>query len=826
MPLSVKLFVRDLLSGSSLLFLVCLITAVASLSTVSLFTDRVRQAITQQAGESLAADIRIESDLPIQAELRDIVLGSSLISADIINFRSVVMQGFQSSLADIRGVSAGYPLRGTVYIADSPTLEGYPIDAIPDPGTIWVEPSILARLNLAVGDSIDIGAKRFVISKVITFRPDEGWRFLEIAPTILLNIEDIEGTQLVVPGSRVEYEYLIAGSEAELNRQRNIIDSQLLPGQELDDINDARPEVRNSVIRAEQFLHLAAVISVILSGIAIAMCAKEFVGRHEMTVAIYKTFGANHGTVYRLLGVHLIIIILIATFIGLAFGYIAQLYLAQLGINLIEAELPQPSLSSVFIAPLTSVLVIFGFALIPIASLRNVSPIKLLRNDVVIEPLSRFITIGTVVIFLALLIGILVNDIELLITILLIGFFATVVMFIFARILIRLSYFFKGYLKSFWKYGISNIARRKTESATQVIAFGLSIMVILILTISKDQLLMTWQNTLPESTPNNFLINIQPNNEDDLVEMLQAYEVEDAVLFPIVRGRISHVNDIEIDSFEAINDEAADELRDDINLTWSSEVPEGNTIISGDWWETSSEQPELSLAESYAEETGLSLGDEITFFISGQYISATVTNIRSVNWESFNPNFFLIISPGLIENFPYTSITSFYLEEGARELVFDITSSFPSISAIDIGAVIRQVQGAMSQASIAVQYVFLFTLIAGILVMIATIQVSKKQRIYEGGIIKSVGGTAGIVQGTMIVEFFCIGGLSGLLGSSLAIAGSFYLATSIFELESYSINWFLLPIGFGIGGLFVSLISFITTKSISHRSLTYLLREV
>ena len=204
MPLSVKLFVRDLLSGSSLLFLVCLITAVASLSTVSLFTDRVRQAITQQAGESLAADIRIESDLPIQAELRDIVSGSSLISADIINFRSVVMQGFQSSLADIRGVSTGYPLRGTVYIADSPTLEGYPIDAIPDPGTIWVEPSILARLNLAVGDSIDIGAKRFVISKVITFRPDEGWRFLEIAPTILLNIEDIEATQLVVPGSRVE----------------------------------------------------------------------------------------------------------------------------------------------------------------------------------------------------------------------------------------------------------------------------------------------------------------------------------------------------------------------------------------------------------------------------------------------------------------------------------------------------------------------------------------------------------------------------------------------------------------------------------------------
>jgi putative ABC transport system permease protein len=781
--LAARLLARDWRSGEVLVLLAALVVAVGAMSAVTFFTDRVRAAVAQQAGEALAADLRVESINPLPPALHPAAERHGLAKADVVSFRSVVVAGEATSLADVRGVSEGYPLRGTVRVADR--LAAAPRDAvgIPGRGEVWVEPSLLARLGAVVGDDLEVGTLRLRITQTLEFRPDEGWRFMEIAPTALLHLEDVRASGLLAPGSIAEYEALYAGDTAALAAFRAEIEPLLRPQDEVQDFRDGRPEVRAAVGNAERFLVLAALVSVLLGGVAVAMAARRFVARRLDAVALMKCLGARHGEVLRLNVLQLLILVLVAGVLGSVLGFLAQFGLTALLADFIEAQLPAPSLQGAVLGPLTALAVAVGCALPPLLQLGAVPPARVLRNDVGPPPLRYTTIYGVAAAAVTARLYMLFGDLELIVY-LLGGAVGTFFVLYFAgRLLVLLLQQLRGGVGVAWRYGIANVGRRGRESSVQVVAFGIGLMVLLLLTSVRTELMEEWQATLPESAPNHFVINIQPSERDALGAALVAAGVPGPSFTPLVRARISHVNGRPVEEYAALTERGRNELEDETNLTWAAELSPDNELVSGEWWSATPDVPELSLEEELRAAIGLELGDEITYAIGGESLTVRLTSTRLVHWDSFRPNFFMVLSPGAIEQFAHTYITSFHVGAEQRGVTVDLVRRFPSVSVLDIGAVLDQVRRAMDRAALAVQYVFLFTLAAGIMVLLAAIQATRDERMFESAVLRTLGARRSVVLQGVAAEFTALGVLAGILAALSAASIGYVLATQLFQLE-------------------------------------------
>ncbi len=823
--LAARLLVRDWKAGETLVLFVALLVAVAAMSAVGFFTDRVRQAMTQQASEMLAADLKVESDYPLDPDLKSRAIARNLDTAEIINFRSVVLAGDASSLADVRGVTQGYPLRGEVRIAD--TLAGTPRTAVgvPAPGELWAEPSLLARLGAEVGDELEVGRSRLRVTQTLEFRPDEGWRFMEIAPTLLLNYADIAATGLVQPGSVVEYELLFAGPERVVATFRDELEPLLGVDQELEDIRDARPEVRSSVERAERFLILSALVSVLLGGVAVAMAARRFLTRHLDSVALMKCLGAKHGDILRLTLSQLLLLASIAGVLGTMIGFVTQQGLTLLLGDLVEAQLPPPSLRGAFIGPITALTVALGFALPPLLRLRSVPPARVLRHDLEPPPLGYTVVYGIATGAVTLMLYWLFGDPELILYLLVGSALTFVALFGAGHLLVQLLQRFRGRVGVAWRYGVSNVARRGAESSVQVVAFGIGLMVLLLLTVVRTQLMDTWQATLPESAPNHFVINIQSAERTRLMDVLARHDVPAPAFTPLVRARISHVNGIPVNEYPAKDERAERELRDDLNLTWASELSSDNELLAGEWWSDGEQRPQVSIEEELLEEIGLSLGDELTYSVTGQEVTVQITSVRRINWDSFRPNFFMVVNPGVLDRFPQTFITSFFLEEEQRRATLDLARELPSISVIDIGAVLDQVRRAMTRAALAVQYVFLFTFAAGIMVLLAAIQSTRDERLYESAVLRTLGASRSVVLQGVAAEFTALGMLAGTLGAVGAGLIGHFVARELFELD-YIPGPLLWLAGLLIGGVIVGISGTLAARSVVNEPPVSTLRKI
>ena len=781
--LAARLLARDWRSGEVLVLLAALVVAVGAMSAVTFFTDRVRVAVAQQAGEALAADLRVESINPLPAQLHSAAERHGLAKADVVSFRSVVVAGETTSLADVRGVSEAYPLRGSVRVADR--LAADPRDAVgvPARGEAWVEPSLLARLGAVVGDDLEVGALRLRIAQTLEFRPDEGWRFMEIAPTALLNLEDVRASGLLAPGSIAEYEALYAGDTAALAAFRAEIEPLLRPQDEIQDFRDGRPEVRAAVGNAERFLVLAALVSVLLGGVAVAMAARRFVARRLDAVALMKCLGARHGEVLRLNVLQLLILVLVAGVLGSTLGFLAQFGLTALLADFIEAQLPAPSLSGAALGPLTALAVAFGCALPPLLQLGGVPPARVLRNDVDPPPLRYTTIYGVAAAAVTALLYVLFGDFQLIVYLLLgavVTFFA---LYFAGRLLVLVLQQLRGGVGVAWRYGIANVARRGRESSVQVVAFGIGLMVLLLLTSVRTELMTEWQATLPENAPNHFVINIQPSERDTIGAALVAAGIPAPSFTPLVRARISHVNGRPVAEYAALTERGRNELEDETNLTWAAEISPDNELASGEWWSGGTEMPELSLEEELRAAIGLKLGDEITYAIGGESLTVRLTSTRLVHWESFRPNFFMVLSPGAIEQFAHTYITSFHVGGEQRSVTVDLVRRFPSVSVFDIGAVLDQVRRAMDRAALAVQYVFLFTLAAGIMVLLAAIQATRDERMFESAVLRTLGARRSVVLQGVAAEFTALGVLAGTLAAVGAATIGYVVATQLFQLD-------------------------------------------
>jgi len=805
---------RDFKAGELAVLVGALLVAVAALTAVGFFTSRISQAVAQQAGEVLAADLKLRSARPLDPAYVELAADRGLQTAAVMSFPSVVFLGDTNALAAIRAVSEGYPLRGHLKIADEPFGPARITDAMPAPGDAWADSRLLARLGARVGDRVAVGATGLTIRHVLDYRPDQGSQFVDLAPTLLMNDADVAATELIQPGSRVSYALLFAGDLEEVAALKVELEARKTVAERLVDVADASPQIRSSMDRAGRFLNLAGLVSVLLAAIAVAMAARRYASRHLDTVALLKSLGASQRFVLSVSLIELVLIAIGTAVVGAAIGYLAQQGLGWLLRDLIRGTLPPPSWDAALLGLVTSVVVLTGFALPPLLQLRRVPPARVLRHNVEPPPLRYVVVYGTAIAAVLAMLLWLVRDLKL-VTFVAVGTFATfAVLFGAGWLLVRALASVRGGVGVAWRYGLANVSRRGRDSIVQVVAFGLGIMVLLLLAFVRNDLLDDWQASLPTDAPNHFMINIRPDETEALEAFFTDRGIEPPELVPMVRARLVAINGRSAGEIEFGNDRASNFVEREANLTWSADPQVGNELVAGEWWQVGDGgAARVSVELEIAEELGLALGDELTYDVAGEPVTAVVASFREVAWDSFQPNFFMVFSPGTLDAAVGTYITSVYLDPGSRRMLVDLVRRFPEVTIIDIEAILAQVREVMDKASVAVQYVFLFTLLAGVTVLLAAIQATRDERRYESAMLRTLGASRRVVLQGVAAEFTAIGLLAGVLAATGATVAAYFLATELFNLDYQFavVPWFA---GLAGGALLVGLCGTWATRSV------------
>jgi putative ABC transport system permease protein len=790
--------------------------AVAALTGVGFLVGRISAAVALQASSVLAADIRLGSTRPLSEDYFAEAARRGLASSSSTSLLSVVFNGDASQLTNVTAVTAGYPLRGRLLLAAEPFAPGTPAAGIPAPGEVWPASKLLAAVGGKVGSQLSIGAATFRVTRVLISRPDQGGTFAELAPSLIMNAADLPATRLIQPGSRVSYAGLFAGERAAIDDFKGWLSLHKLRGERLRDITDASPQVRNAVERAGRFLSLASLVSVLLCAIAVAMAARRYVHRHLDTVALMKTLGATRAFTLAVAALQLLALALIAVLVGSALGFLAQEWLLRTIRGLLAVtELPAPSAAPLALGFMTAIAVLAGFALPPLMQLGRVPALRVLRRDVGPPPPLVLLAFGPAVAVVLVLIYWVVRDARLFIYLAagLAVFLALLALT--GTGLVLLAGRLRGRVGVAWRFGVANLSRRRAESVVQLVAFGTGIMVLLLLGIIRDDLNSDWRRTLPPDLPNYFFINIPPGERDDFIRFVEAQGARTTRVLPMIRGRLTAINGrlVEDGRRGGRGDEEGFATREQ-NLTWTTDLGADNRIVAGRWWtEEDVGRPLVSLATEFQEALGVNLGDRLTFDIGGETIEATVASIRKVKWDSFRPNFFIVFAPGVLERVAGTYMTSAYFTPGTARTLAELAHRFPSVSIFDIDELLNQVRAVLDKAALAVQSVFVFTLFAGLTVLLAAVQSSRDERRYESAMLRTLGASRGTVVQGVLAEFITLGALSGLIAAAGASLAAYFLTTRWLELR-YVFD--LTPWGVGIvgGALLVAAGGWLATRSV------------
>lgn len=812
--LALRFLRRDLAAGEVRVLMAALVVAVASVTAVGFFTDRIRQALELQANELLGADLVISAPEPPREAWREQARAAGLQYTQTAEFPSMVSAKGRFELASIKAASDGYPLRGTMRIAQALFGPDDATPAVPDIGTVWLESRIMAALGVQVGERVTLGSEEFTVSAVLVSEPARaGSSLFNVAPRVLMRLQDLSRTGLISVGSRVSYSALFAGPTQRLAAFRNALAPTLGPGQRMQGIDDARPEVRNALDRAGRFLGLAALSSVILAAVAVAMATRRFAARHLDGCAVLRCLGASQATIVILFLTEVAIVGTAGALLGVLLGYAGQFVLVSLLAAVANTQLPAASLWPGVLGLLTGWVVLIGFAAPPLLRLKNVSTLRVLRRDLGGLPGSSVVAAVLGLLVTSVLVVVQAGDVKLgLLT--LGGTAATVVMLaVVAWLLVRAVRRASGLGGVAWRFGIANLVRRAQGSVAQIVAFGLGLMALLLLSIVRADLLSDWLDKLPPTTPNRFLINIQPDQVVPLQAFLKEKLGTETPLYPMVRGRLVAMNGAEVTP-DAFSDERAQRLVErEFNLSWAQAIPADNTTVAGAWWEGSQFGPQFSMEEGIAKDLGVKLGDTLRFRIAGSDIDAPVTSLRKVDWDSFRVNFFVIAPPGVLDEFPATFIASFFLPEERAPTLTELLRTFPNVTVIDVAAVMNQVRTIIGRVAQAVQYVFLFTLLAGLMVLYAAIQSTLDERLREAAVLRTLGARRVQVWQGLVVEFAVLGVLAGAVAALAASAVGYVLAKQVFQLP-YSVNPILWLAGLVGGGLMVGLAGILGTRRI------------
>jgi putative ABC transport system permease protein len=634
---------------------------------------------------------------------------------------------------------------------------------------------------------------------VIAVEPDRGAQFINFAPRVMLNLADLAATELIQPGSRVTYRLLVAGEGGAVGSYRDRITPLLKRGQEIDTLEEGQPQMQRTMERAERFLSLVALLAAMVAAVAVAASARRFSLRHLDSCAMMRCLGLAQADIFRLFALEFVFVGLAACLIGMLLGFGFHFVLLEVLGTLIRTELPLPSLLPAVQGFVCGMVLLLGFALPPLVQLRRVPPLRVLRKDLGAPSgraaLGYLLGVGG---FFGLLLWT-ANDLR--VGSMTAGGFALGILFFAAvafavlRLLSPLRAM-TGRLGISWRFAVAAVLRRPAATVVQLVSLSVGLMALLLLTVTRTDLVNAWRAAAPPDAPNRFVINIQPEQVAAIESRLAQADLPDAALYPMVRGRLIQINAKPVGP-EGFSDERAQRMVDrEFNLSYADEAPSHNPIVSGSWFKAGA--AELSIEAGIAKTLGINLGDELTFDIAGEQVKARATSLRKVNWDSMRANFFVIMPPGLLADKPRSFITAFHLPEAKTGFTTDLLREYPNLTVVDTSAIFARVQAVLDQVIAAVEFLFVFTLAAGVLVLYAALASSRDERVREAALLRALGASRQQLQRAQVAEMLCLGGLAGLLAAMGAAAIGWALAKYAFEFEYVVTPWvFVLGIGGG-----------------------------
>jgi putative ABC transport system permease protein len=792
---------RDWRAGELRLLAMALVIAVAAVTSVGFFVDRIRLGLERDAAQLLAADLVLSSDQPISPELRKRALAAQLQTAETVTFPSMALNAAdldRNALAAVKAVSQGYPLRGTVRLSAGPGAPDAPVREVPARGKAWVDPQLLQALGARPGERLKLGEMDFLIDRVITIEPDRGAGFINFAPRVMISLDDLATTQLITTGSRVTYRLLAAGERPAVRAFATAVERELQRGQRIETLESGRPEMQRTLERAQRFLSLVALLAAMIAAVAVAAAARRFSQRHLDSCAMMRCLGLAQSDIFRLFALEFLVVGVAACVTGMLLGYAAHFALLRALGTLINTELPLPSLLPAVQGGAVGLVLLLGFALPPLAQLRSVPPLRVLRKDIGL-PKGRS-GLGYLVGFAGFLLLLLWSSNDLKVGSVTAGGFAGgIVVFALAAygVLALLSPLrtITGRLGISWRFALAAVQRRPVATIVQLVSLAVGLMALLLLTVTRTDLVSAWRSAAPPDAPNRFVVNVQPDQVEGVARRLRDSGIE-AELHPMIRGRLIQLNGKAVGP-ENYSDDRAQRLVDrEFNLSYASSAPGHNRITAGTWFRDGSS--ELSIEEGIAKTLGITLGDELTFDVAGQTVKARATSLRKVSWDSMRANFFVLMPPSLLADKPASFITAFHLPESKGALTGDLLREFPNLTVIDTSAVFRQVQAVLDQVIAAVEFLFVFTLAAGVLVLYAALASSRDERVREAGLLRALGASRRQLAQAQLAELACIGALAGLLAAIGANAVGWALARFAFEFD-YSISPWVFVLGI-VGG--------------------------
>ncbi|HQU17050.1 MAG TPA: ABC transporter permease [Gammaproteobacteria bacterium] len=823
--LALRLLVRDWRAGELRILVAALLIAVAVTSAIGFFTNRLQRAMVTQSAELLGADLVLHSPFPAAPAWHARARTLGLQENTGLEFPSVVLHGENMTLCTIRAVRPGYPLRGALRTTAQPYGPERVTHAIPAAGEAWVEARLLPLLGARVGGDLTLGKVRLRIARVLAYEPGGAGNLSAVAPTVLVNRADVARAGLLAPGSRVTHVYQFAGAAHALARYKRWLVPQLDSSQRLLDVHEGRPAVGDALDRAERYLGLAGLMAVLLAGVAIAMGARRYSERHYDTSAMLRCLGASQRDIVRLYLLQLLMIGVCGSVLGVALGYVAHLGLFALLRELLPSRLPPPGPVPALLGLLTGLLVLAGFGLPPVLRLRNVPALRVLRRELAPLPARAWLVYGAAGAAMTALLWRYTGNVTLTLIVLGGALLSLLVFGVLVWALLRASRVLARGVGVAWRHGLNNVWRRPWLAVGQILTFGLVLLAMATIGLLRTDLLHSWRAQLPEQAPNYFVVNILPDQVGAFRAFLSRHGVARARLYPMVRGRLAEVNGVSVD--ERARRHGEENLRRPLNLSWSETLPPGNRILAGRWRQANgSGPPQVSVEQGIAKRLGIRLGDELTFdFAGGQVLKARVASLRSVQWDNFKPNFFMLFAPGTLDRFPPTYITSFHLPAGDRLLLARMVRDFPAVTVIDLDRIMSQVRHILAQVTMAVEYLLVLVLIAGFIVLFAALQATLEERLFEGALLRTLGASRYQLRAGQLAEFGLLGFLAGLFAACGTEFITWLLYARVFHLD-YHLTWQLWLLLPPLGALLVGLAGLWGTRRVVRSSPLVVLRGI
>lgn len=822
---------RDLRAGQLRLLILAVTLAVAALTAVGFFADRLKGGMQRDARQLLGGDAVIVSDNPTPASLQALAKSSGLQVSGSLGFptmaRASEAQGGTTRLVALKAVEAGYPLRGNITVSAGPGTPPAATREIPAPGEVWADPALLEVLGLQVGDKLLLGESALRITRLIGIEPDRGAGFVNFAPRALINRADLAATQLVQPASRITYRYAVAGEDKTVNayvqQAKALIEREHLRGISVEALQGGRPEMAQTLERAEKFLNLVALLAALLSAVAVGLAARSFAHSHLDDCAMLRVLGLSQATIARSHALEFLLIGLAGGALGVALGWAVHHVFVLLLAGLVDTALPAPGWWPVFFGLGMGLTLMLAFGLPPVLQLAQVPALRVIRRDVGnLRPMSLGVLALGVAGFAVLLLAA-SSDVKLgLITVG--GFAGAVALFALASwgaVLLLRRLVRENTAPRWLVLATRQLSARPIYAVLQVSSLAVGLLALLLLVLLRTDLIRSWRQATPADAPNRFVINVQPDQAEAFQRQLREAGVTGYDWFPMIRGRLVAINDRTVQTQDYPDERAQRLVEREFNLSYSAQPPGHNQIVAGRW--TAEDAKGISMEDGIAKTLGLKLGDKLKFDIAGLPHETTITSLRKVDWGSMRANFFALYPVSQMPDLPATYLAAFRAPEKPG---FDnaLVRQFPNITVVDLSATLAQVQRVLDQVSRAVEFLFGFTLAAGLVVLFAAVTATREERAREYAIMRAVGASSGLLRQVQRAELAGVGALAGILAALVSGVVGWALARYAFNFE-WTLTWWLLPAGAVSGALLAWLAGWWGLRAVLRRPVVQTLRQ-